>query len=99
MDTCPWLYGISEFWHPKHRPAVESLVAHWLGGVNFEFWILNTCCSFLQAGAVEKIETNVQNLTYPNQWAVKVHYSQLPNKWVGWIKQVGWNFFSNLINK
>ena len=35
-----------------------------------KFWILNICCCFLQAGAVEKIKTNIQYLTRPNWWAI-----------------------------
>ena len=38
-----------------------SLVAHGFGRVEF---CIPTCC-FLQAGAVEKIKTNIQNLTLP----------------------------------
>ena len=36
-----------------------------------KFWILNVCCCFLQAGAMEKIKTNIQNSARTNQWAAK----------------------------
>ena len=45
-----------------------------------KFWILNVCCCFLQAGAVEKIKTNIQNSVCPNQWPTK-DISQLTYCW------------------
>ena len=41
-----------------------SLVAHLFGHV--EFGNPNICYCFLQAGAVEKIKTNIRNSTHPN---------------------------------
>ena len=45
------------------------LAAHRFGRV--EFWISNICCCFLQASAVVKIKTNIQNSTRRNQWATE----------------------------
>ena len=42
--------------------SVLSLVVHRFGLSNFEYLVL-----FLQAGAVETIKTNIQNLTRPNR--------------------------------
>ena len=49
--------------------SIRSLAAHRFGLV--EFWILNVCCWYLQASAVEKIKTDIQNLTRSNRWAAK----------------------------
>ena len=35
------------------------------------FHILNICCCFLLLSTVEKIKTNIRNLTRPNSWATK----------------------------
>ena len=66
-----------------------SLAAHRFGCV--EFWILNSCCCFVQAGAVEKIKTIIQNSKPSNQWAVKdINFAKL------WLGQIVTIFFQNL---
>ena len=52
-------------------PSFMSLAAHPFGHV--EFRITNIRCCFLQAGRVEKNETNIklQNSPRPNQWAAE----------------------------
>ena len=42
--------------------TLMSLIAHQFGHVEFGIW--NTCNCFLQAGAVEKLKTNIRNLKF-----------------------------------
>ena len=51
------------------KTYLMSSAVYWFGRV--EFWILNICCCFLLAGAVEKIKTNIPISTRPNQWATE----------------------------
>ena len=55
-----------------------SSAAHRFGHV--EFWKSNICCCFLQAGAVEKIKTNIQTSTRQNQWAAEDIRTKLESK-------------------
>ena len=54
------------YWCPHQVLKAAGACALWRCRIlNFEYQIIVNCC-FLQTSVVEKIETNIQNLTCPN---------------------------------
>ena len=67
-----------KFWRPQILGIYNmSLAAHQFGLV--EFWILNISCRYLQAGAMEKIKTDIQNMTFDTfKWMSCLgHYNKI----------------------